>query len=62
MEVPQENGRFERTFAFQPTGIVRLPRPATWIHQKKSLESLEALRIPAMTYSPTQLPGQYHRR
>ena len=31
MEVPPGNGRFERPFAFQPTGTVLLPLPGTSI-------------------------------
>jgi hypothetical protein len=32
-------------------------------HEKKASIFIEALKeIPATTYSPTQLPGQYHRR
>ena len=73
MEVPRENGRFERLFAFQPTGTGALRnmttpflRQNTRFAKKKSLESLEALtrmsRLYAMLSDLVRNAGKVSRR
>ena len=46
MEVPQENGRFTGSFAFQPTATLRLPLPATWIRPKKKPREPRGFKYP----------------